>query len=128
MYRGENMTPRDISFERRYIESAPEDIQRWFDLFKEKQNNCFKMLNENLYILITLGEKASGGYQVEIKKIEKVDNLYNISYLIEYPKDEQANITSFVYPYDLVVISQDDMNDFEKNKINEDIIKFDLIK
>jgi hypothetical protein len=118
----------DISFERKYIECVPEDIQIWFDLCKEEQNYCFKILNGSIYILITIGEKTSGGYQVNIKKIEKVDSSYNVSYSIILPKEEQANITSFVYPYDLVVIAQNSINETEEDILTEDLFKFSLVE
>ncbi|OEF96052.1 protease complex subunit PrcB family protein [Desulfuribacillus alkaliarsenatis] len=86
-------------------------IREWYESVKEIEFEGTKIIDNELYVLISLGEKNCGGYMVEIIRAVASDNTIRIHYSLESPKEGETMIASFVYPFDLIVIK-------EKEQIN----------
>ena len=93
-----------IEFERKSIEVVPESIQEWYEAAKEKQGELVKVFDEQVYILVTAGEKNSGGHDLTIRKLEKADQKYQVFYSSKEPTSDELSIASFDYPYDLIIV------------------------
>lgn len=107
------MVMKSLHYERKKVESAPPEIQEWYEGAKGKHQQMIKKLQDHLYILVSGGEKTTGGHHVEIDKIEQIDrHECHIHYKIYEPTDETTTISSFAYPYDLVVLP---ISQFEKD-------------
>lgn len=105
------MVMKSLHYERKKIESAPKEIREWYEGAKNKHQQMVKKLEDHLYILVLGGEKTTGGHHVEIGKIEQIDHECHIHYIVHEPPEEDILISSFVYPYDLVILP---ISQFEK--------------
>lgn len=85
------------------VEALPAEIIRWVDYSRQLFLAQAREYEDLLYILVTYGEKPTGGYRVDISKIAEEDGSLNVTVNFSDPGEE--NVTQvFTYPYDLEII------------------------
>lgn len=82
-------------------ENAPEEVKEWINENKTVEGNKIVTINDMTYVVISRGEKKTGGYGIEIDCKEK-DN--SVEILVKYinPKKDQIMIQVLTYP--LIII------------------------
>lgn len=109
MNKMKKMKKMEIIFKKLEIETLAPEIQEWYESMKDKNYQGYTNTDNELLILITLGEKNCGGYSVAINDIKLDKNKLFVNYEIEEPTDTDAMITSFSYPYEIVSIEKQDV-------------------
>lgn len=85
-------------------DQLPEDIQAWIESSKQYLQGQTKSVNGKLYILVTYGEKPTGGYTVEITDTEVKEDELLVTAEFTEPGPDEIVTQALTYPYDLVVI------------------------
>ena len=81
--------------------NSAEDLESLgsFDLAKQAINFEYQSL-----VLLTLGEKSTGGYWARITGIQQEGRLLYVQAVANRPSNDQAVKQELTYPYDAVVI------------------------
>lgn len=87
-------------------EELPEEIKEWIEDSRDKFGGRSRVHNGLLYILVTYGEKPTGGYNVEIEEIEKHGDTLNVSARFTEPGEDEMVTQAITYPYDLAVVEE----------------------
>lgn len=96
--------------------NANTELKTWYlNNYKNKGKETLN-LDGRTYILISLGEKRSGGYNLEIVDITATDKILINTKLTE-PSPEQIKTMIITYPHLLIAIPQDDRNIVWENSI-----------
>ena len=94
--------------------------------FNQVINKIDKKLNDKKYnLLVSAGEKPSGGYSLEFVKIKKKKKFDKIYFKEVKPKKNSKNLAVITYPFCLVKI--ENLNDY-KVKIKKKRLKLFLEK
>lgn len=94
-------------------DQLPADIQAWIEVSREKFQAQTRKDNGFLYILVTYGEKPTGGYAVEITGVaEKADRLV-VTVKFAEPGPDDMVTQALTYPYDLMIIDDPDLPSVE---------------
>ncbi len=92
------------SVEEYLTDALPAEVQSWI----EKSRNDFAsqtFTHENiLYLLVTYGEKPTGGYDAEIVDITETDGRLLVNVLFTEPAEDEMVIQVLTYPYDLAML------------------------
>lgn len=85
---------------------APEEVQEWIEKNKYEENHTIVKTNQRTYVIITRGEKRTGGYGIDISSVEEKDNVIYI--LVKYmdPDPEDIVIQTVTYPYIIVELEE----------------------
>lgn len=86
-------------------EEMSPDIVQWVERSKQTRAVLLKESDDHLYILLTLGEKASGGYEVDVKEIKQYHDGLTIIAEETEPQKGMLVTGAMTYPYQLVKIS-----------------------
>lgn len=85
-------------------DDLPEEIKAW----QEDSLTLFlgqaRVQNGKLYLLVTYGEKTTGGYSVEITDIVVKDDRLEVKVNFYDPGEDEMVTQALTYPYDLAVI------------------------
>ena len=85
-----------------------EDLPAVIEVLLENSMDIFVgQIRENegmLYILVTYGEKPTGGYAVEITEIAETDSKLTVTVNFRKPADDEDVTETITYPYDVAVI------------------------
>ncbi len=84
------------------LKQAPASIQKWVQKNRAVEGTFVKTAGDRTYILVTWGEKRTGGYVVKIDSIVQKGN--RIEVVVDYQKPKGMAIQVLTYPYDLVSI------------------------
>lgn len=82
----------------------PPEIEAWVE------NSLDMFLGQSfeykgkLYLLVTYGEKPTGGYKVEITDISELDNKLVVTAFFTEPGEDEMVTEALTYPYDMAVI------------------------
>ena len=87
----------------------PKEIEDWLNSSLAMNLGQSKVYGEDLYILVTYGEKPTGGYNVEITDINVTDESVEVSVNFKAPKEGDMVTQAITYPYDLEVIEKVDL-------------------
>ncbi len=90
-------------------EDLPEEIREWIEDSRDKFGGRVRVHNDLLYILVTYGEKPTGGYNVEIEKIEKQGSTLEVTAKFTEPGEDEMVTQALTYPYDLAVVEETDV-------------------
>lgn len=82
----------------------PEAIQEWIGYSEELFLAQARLIEDNTYILVTYGEKPTGGFSVEITDVEKIDDGLKVFVNFTKPGEDELVTEALTYPYDLAVI------------------------
>lgn len=96
-----------VSIEPVNITLAPETILQWVGSNKIVENYLIKKLDGSIYLLVTRGEKMTGGYNVDIRKVTSFKgDSGNVNYRVwvERTDPTEGDLVNQVisYPYSLV--------------------------
>jgi len=111
--------PSFIPFERpvKGDGELPAEVQKWLENSLNELNIQVKRAEEKIYILATYGLKNSGGYEVKIKKVERLkDNVKDyLSVIVEFsePPEDYFTIPVIDRPFDLVSIEAAQIEDHD---------------
>ncbi|MGP4106425.1 protease complex subunit PrcB family protein [Virgibacillus sp. L01] len=95
----------NLSFKTIKVENAPDRVQQWISKNKSKKAEKVFNVEGMTYAIILLGEKPTGGFNVEIEQIQRVktnssqsDGLNTVSYKVTEPEKGSINIQTLTYP------------------------------
>lgn len=85
-------------------DALPEEVQDWIDGAREEFAAQTMEYEGILYLLVTYGEKPTGGYDVEITGIaEEADRLL-VTVDFTEPGEDDVVTQALTYPYDLAML------------------------
>ncbi|RJX23836.1 MAG: protease complex subunit PrcB family protein [Dethiobacter sp.] len=84
-------------------------IREWVESSWDELNIQVKTEKGKMYILTTFGLRPTGGYEVEIKRIERTREAVKLVIDFTEPSREQYTIPVFNRPYDLVCLDPVEM-------------------
>lgn len=85
-------------------DALPEEVQEWIDGAREEFAAQTMEYEDVLYLLVTYGEKPTGGYDVEITSIvEEADKLV-VTVDFTEPGEDDIVTQALTYPYDLAML------------------------
>ncbi len=90
-------------------EELPEEIRQWIEDSRDKFGGRVRVHNGLLYILVTYGEKPTGGYHVDIEEIEKQGDTVKVTARFTEPGEDEMVTQAFTYPYDLAILEETDV-------------------
>ncbi|MDO9534714.1 MAG: protease complex subunit PrcB family protein [Bacillota bacterium] len=93
-----------ITFNRPDYSQLPENIKNWLENSSRTFLGHQKEFEGKTYILVTFGEKKTGGYGVDIKDIVFENNSLTAIVELQEPSPSDNVIQAFTYPYDLVSV------------------------
>jgi len=115
IFKEEDALPNDIGA----VVSNLKGVRGYFVFDQQKYNT-----GDNLYILISSGEKVTGGYSLEVNTVSAEGGTLSVIVEEEEPADDVSVIQALTYPF--VVLKLD--RSFENFSIvNTDTDKFDVI-
>jgi len=85
-------------------DELPAKIQAWIDASQEKFGAQTMVYEEILYMLVTYGEKPTGGFEVEITGIEQKDDKIVVTVDFSEPGKDDMVTQALTYPYDLAMM------------------------
>lgn len=84
----------------------PDKIKEILPQYRVEERALACRVDDSVYIIVTRGEKRTGGYSVSIEKIEKVetDGYFNLVVYAKYkdPNPDQIVPQVITYPYTIV--------------------------
>lgn len=96
----------DITFTTVSYNSLPEVLQDEVDDLKSTENYKAYEYNDYIYLLATMGKKNTGGYDIDIEKLSKVedDDEYTVTAVVysDEPSSREVVSQSDTYPYSIV--------------------------
>ena len=97
------------AFYRPLAQSLPDEIKNWVEFSKEVPLVQEKEYDGKRYVLITEGEKPSGGYAVEV--IEVVETAENLVVKVKSTKPAPGDMVTdaLTYPYDLIIVENKEL-------------------
>ncbi len=98
-------TVEEWPFEAVEPEQAPQEIQDWVNESKFFEMGQIKKYGKETYILVTRGEKKTGGYAAEIERIQQFSDHLKVTVNLADPPKGYAVIQPIEYPFSLVKTS-----------------------
>jgi hypothetical protein len=96
----------ELSIEEVNLKSEPLEIQQWVEINRNFENYLARVYNGKLYFLVTRGEKMTGGYTVNLRKVSYTIDDKEINYKVWMERsdpDREALVNQVIsYPYALV--------------------------
>jgi len=85
-------------------DELPAGVQSWIDAATNKFGGQSYVHEEILYLLVTYGEKPTGGYSVEITDIKEDDGKLIVTAYFTEPGEDEMVTQALTYPYDLAML------------------------
>lgn len=81
------------------IEQAPETIRNLFE--QQKFNEISTVVEEGnyVYVLLTMGEQPTSGYEISFISVSEANNKYQVSYEWIVPQPNSVGLQVITYPY-----------------------------
>jgi len=96
----------NVKFEELTEQQVPDKINEILPRYKSLERALACKVDDEVYVVVTRGEKPTGGYTVEVDKIEKVkeDEKFKLIVYAEYedPKPGDVVTEAITYPYMVV--------------------------
>ena len=106
-YRGKGV--QNVSFDNVNPENIPRQITEVLPNYRMKEKALVCKINDEIYVVVTRGEKNTAGYEVEIDRItlsdtdgEKVLTVY-----AEYKDPKPGDVTAQILTYPFAVVKTD---------------------
>lgn len=122
---GEGSLEKEITklpFESINLEDVSDRLQKWIGENKSKKAKKVFHVNGKTYVIIMLGQKPTGGYDVEITQIEHVKNIsegetgndfISVSHEVKKPEKGSVNTQALTYPVAIAEIDGERKNSFQ---------------
>ncbi len=85
-------------------DELPAEIQAWIEEAKTDFAAQTREYEGLLYLLVTYGEKPTGGYTVEITEIVEAEDQLTVKVAFTEPGADEMVTQAFTYPYDLAML------------------------
>lgn len=85
-------------------DELPEEIQAWIEEARSEFAAQTMEYEGILYLLVTYGEKPTGGYDVEITSIVEEDDKLVVTADFTEPGEDDIVTQALTYPYDLAML------------------------
>lgn len=95
-------------FARPAYDTLPVEIRNWVDNSRQIMLGQSRLFGNYLYILVTYGEKPTGGHHVNITNVVETPEALVVKVDLLDPPPGQPVTQAFTYPYDLVVTAPTD--------------------
>jgi hypothetical protein len=97
----------DVAYEKVTVFEAPPQIREMVENTKEEEKAGVYVVDDVVYIVVTRGEKPTGGYGVKVVDIDKYimdEDKFGVVVKIEYidPKPGQPVTQAIAYPFTIV--------------------------
>lgn len=94
-----------LEFEVVDAEQAPAEISSWVSRSLDEAHVKTRLHGDITYVLITLGEKNSGGYDIHVTDVKQYYNKIVVHYDVTEPDKGTPVINAFTYPFELIALS-----------------------
>lgn len=100
---------KEVKFEALSEDQVPEKIKEILPRYKTLERALACKVEDKVYVVVTRGEKPTGGYSVEIDKIEKEkeDEGFKLLVYAEFEDPEPGDVTTQVITYPYIVAKTD---------------------
>ncbi len=85
-------------------DQLPAEVELWFEQSKERFAAQTLEHEGILYLLVTYGEKPTGGYDVEITEITEAEDKILVTVHFTEPGEDEVVTQALTYPYDLAML------------------------
>jgi len=90
-------------------DQLPAEIEEWIEDSRQEFAGQTYELEGVLYLLVTYGERPTGGYDVEITDIAVQDDKVVVTADFTEPAEDEMVTQALTYPYDLAMIEDPDL-------------------
>ena len=85
-------------------DELPAEVQAWIDAATNNFGGQTFVHEDILYLLVTYGEKPTGGYSVEITDIKEEEGKLIVTAYFTKPGEDEMVTQALTYPYDLAML------------------------
>jgi hypothetical protein len=85
-------------------DELPAEVQAWVDTSINDFGGQTFVYEDVLYLLVTYGEKSTGGYSVEITDITEEEGKLIVTADFSEPGEDEMVTQALTYPYDLAML------------------------
>ncbi|SDQ08183.1 protease complex subunit PrcB family protein [Virgibacillus salinus] len=110
----------NLSFKTIKVENTPDRVQKWIQKNRSKEVEKVFNVNGMTYAIILLGQKSTGGYNVEVEQIKKMktnssqsDSVNTVSYEVTEPEKGSVNIQTLTYPVAIAELEGETSQSFQ---------------
>lgn len=106
-FRGKGV--KNVGFDKIEIENIPAQINEVLPNYRVKEKALVCRINDEIFVVVTRGEKNSAGYDVGIDRItlDTVDGQKVLTVYAEYTDPKPGDVTAQVLTYPFVVVKTD---------------------
>ncbi|MBW6464702.1 MAG: protease complex subunit PrcB family protein [Firmicutes bacterium] len=90
-------------------DELPAEVQEWIDAAIDNFGGQTFIHEDILYLLVTYGEKPTGGYEVEITDITEEEGKLIVTAYFSEPGEDDMVSQALTYPYDLAMLDNPDL-------------------
>jgi len=100
---------KNVGFDKIETENIPAQINEVLPNYRVKEKALVCRINDEIFVVVTRGEKNSAGYDVGIKKITlgTVDGQKVLTVYAEYTDPKPGDVTAQILTYPYVVVKTD---------------------
>lgn len=95
-----------VSVERPDVEDVPDQVQDWVERSRSVELGQSMTLDGKTYLLVTRGEKSTGGYTVDITGAVDQDNHLQVNVDYADPAEGDSVTQAITHPYALAVVNE----------------------
>ncbi len=106
-FRGKGV--QNVSFDAIEPENIPKQISEVLPNYRMKEKALVCRISDEVYVVVTRGEKSSAGYEVEIDKmvLDDVDGEKVLTVYAEYTDPKPGDVTAQILTYPFTVVKTD---------------------
>lgn len=97
----------ELPFKHVPLEDTPESVQKWIETNQSQEQKQVLHADGKTYVIITLGQKRTGGYEVKITQIAEIEGTDTISVTHEVTEPEEGEMATQVITYPLAIAEMD---------------------
>ncbi|MGB4438680.1 MAG: protease complex subunit PrcB family protein [Sedimentibacter sp.] len=111
---------QNVSFESIEPENIPNQISEVLPNYRMKEKALVCRINDEIYVVVTRGEKSTAGYEVEIDKLtlSDIDGENVLTVYAEYKDPKPGDVTAQILTYPFTVVKTD-MTDLPQKVVLE---------
>ena len=100
---------KNVGFEKIEPENIPTQINEVLPNYRIKEKALVARINDEIFVVVTRGEKSTAGFDVDIKKLtlDNVDGENVLTVLAEYTDPKPGDVTAQILTYPFVVVKTD---------------------
>lgn len=100
---------QDVNFESIEPENIPRQISEVLPNYRMKEKALVCRINDEIYVVVTRGEKSTAGYDVEIDKLTLSDEEGEqvLTVYAEYTDPKPGDVTAQILTYPFTVVKTD---------------------